>query len=496
MSIRNFLLTKPKLTRRILEKIPSSILLKLGKKTAYKTLRKAYTTKAYQDFLKSKGIKSIEGIDFKDIPVSDKKSYIKNYKLKDLLVESIENNYTIEESSGYGGNPFYWPRYSGQDDNFVDYMELGLDKVFKISSKKTLMVNTFALGAWVTGVKFARGACSLANREDIPLTVINVGMEKEAAIRAIKTFAKHYEQTIVVGYPPFVKEIIEQCEAIGSLRKNIIHLIVGAESFPEEWRTYMIELLNDRKEKYNPIIVSAYGAADVGLNLGYEQPITILLRKFLQTNKEARYKVLGSDVETVPHFFQYNPLSIWVETKNGELIFTSDTGIPIVRYNLHDSGGILDYSEMIEVLSEQYNVDDLIEKYKPFRLPVVYLRGRTDDVVPVSGAIVYIDQLRKALELPELQKYITGRFYSYSDYNDAMIPQFNLCLEIDSKNAIKGSKKEIKKKVIQTLCKTNQDYRAFYKDKPEQYAPRIQYLTEKEFKSYRNSSLKIRYVKK
>jgi len=138
-----------------------------------------------------------------------------------------------------------------------------------------LVINTFALGTWVTGVKFARALCGVANKKDIKMTVANTGMVFDSAIKIIENFADEYDQVLLAGYPPFVKGLVEELIEKKTIKNVEMHIMVGAESFPEEWRDYMTKLLQTQYD-YEPTILSAYGAADVGLELGYEQPITKL----------------------------------------------------------------------------------------------------------------------------------------------------------------------------------------------------------------------------
>lgn len=498
MDLQKLLLKNPKLVKYTLENINPSLLVDLGKKKAFKAFQIASKVKAYQELMEEKGVQisSIQSEeDFRKLPIIDKQSYILKYPLGKLLKVDFAQNYTIEESSGYGGKSCFWLRYSGQDDAFVNYAEVGLVKTYNVKKKSTLVINTFALGTWVTGVKFARALCGVANKKDIKMTVANTGMVFDSAIKIIENFADEYDQVLLAGYPPFVKGLVEDLIEKKTIKNVELHIMVGAESFPEEWRDYMTKLLQTQYD-YEPIILSAYGAADVGLELGYEQPITKLFRNLLRSDKDLRYEVLGEGVDFVPHFFQYNPLNIWVEEVDGELIYTSNSGIPVVRYNLHDAGGIISYEKFISILDRKYDIKKILNHYKPFHMPILFLRGRTDGVIPISGANLYIEQVRSALEKPSLQKYLTGGFYSFSKLDDKFLPQFHIIIEVDDKNII-GEKEEalILKEIVKTLCKLNQDYRAFYNDRPAQYKPILSFVGREEFSKYRQDSLKIKYIK-
>ena len=192
MDLQKLLLKNPKLVKYTLENINPSLLVDLGKKKAFKAFQIASKVKAYQELIEEKGVQisSIQSEeDFRKLPIIDKQSYILKYPLGKLLKVDFAQNYTIEESSGYGGKSCFWLRYSGQDDAFVNYAEVGLVKTYNVKKKSTLVINTFALGTWVTGVKFARALCGVANKKDIKMTVANTGMVFDSAIKTIQNFA-------------------------------------------------------------------------------------------------------------------------------------------------------------------------------------------------------------------------------------------------------------------------------------------------------------------
>jgi phenylacetate-CoA ligase len=499
MNLQKQLYRNKKLLQKVLENINPAVLIKLSQKRALKNFYDTSTNvKAYQSVLKSHNIRprDIANItDFLKLPIIDKQSYISHHNFEELLLKPLEKNYTIEESSGFSGKSSFWPRFDGQDDLFADYMELGLIKTFSIDKKSTLLINTWALGTWVTGFKFGRGACLIANKPTNKLTVVNAGIKKDSVYKYLDFFEKSYDQIIIAGYPPFIKEIIEN-----SIKNKIIkephkiNLLMGGEGFPEEWRDYIASLLGIDIEKFNQKILSAYGAADVGLELGYEQPITVLLRRLLIENSEIRKQVIGVQQNYVPHFFQYNPLNMYVEVVNGELIYTAKAGIPTIRYNLHDSGNILSFDKVLDILSLKYDIKKLKKELKPLHLPVLYLMGRTDGVIPVSSANVYVEQIKSIVNHTDLQKYITGKFFAYSKLDVNFKPELFIVLEADLINNI--DKQFVEKFITKKLCSMNQDYNEFYISDTKQFSPRIDYLSRNEFSEYTDESIKIKYIKK
>lgn len=497
--LKKYLYKHKKLLRYLLEHIDPSILVKLGNRSAISVFKDASShVIAYQKLLKKHNIHpgKINNIDdFSKLPILDKKSYINNNILTDLLYSPIEYNYTIEESSGFSGKSSFWPRFDGQDDLFADYAELGFEKSFNISNKKTLLINTFALGTWVTGTKFAKGTLQIANRKSNKLTVVNTGIKQESVIRYLETFTQYYDQVIIAGYPPFIKEIIELAISnIPNFDIKKINIMTGGEGFPEEWRDYIASLLGYDPDLTPHRILSAYGAADIGLELGYEQPITVFFRRMLIRNPELAEDFVPHSINTIPHFFQYNPLNIYVECLNSELLYTAKSGIPAVRYNLHDSGGLLSYNKMLSVIAKKFDLSKILNRFKPFHLPLLYLLGRTDGVISVSSANVYIEQLKAILNDTKLQKQLSGRFYAYSRFDSDFKPEFHVFVETD--RIATTDKEYITDYFVKRLCAINQDYKEFYTTDKKQYKPHMHFISKNVFNKYANNSIKIRYLSK
>lgn len=487
MIFKKLLQNNPKFATKLLEQV--------GKKNALKAFRNALKIKAYKDFLKSRNI-NYENIktfeDFTNLPVLDKSNYIKKYPLQDLLKYSFSKHYTIERSSGYTGKPHYWPRISGQDDNVEKKLSLVFDSLFKVKSRNTLVINTFALGTWLAGTKFARFMLNFANRKDIKMTVINVGINLEEALEMLKRFYKYYDQTIIVGYNPFIKELLEKAKNKGfPFNKHKINLLIGGEGFSEEWRDYIAEIMTINIDDFDAKVISGYGAADMGSDLGFEQPVTIFFRRLLVKDKKLRHKIFGKKINHVPVLFQYSPTSMWTEVIDGELIFTADNAIPLIRYNLHDNGGIIPYQVMIDVILEKYSIDEIKERLNPMPLPLIYLYGRSDGTIQVWGANVYIEQVREAIYCSEIREFITGRFYIYVKEDSKYNTRFVLVLETDLVRKAKKHLDFITDRIVKEICYLNTEYKSSYNANPDKTKPYIKFVNRKAFSRYRKSSIKV-----
>lgn len=490
--LQKFIMSKPKLATKLLQT--------KGKKAALQAFKDASELSAYKDILNKNNIevsdiKSLE--DFSKLPILDKENYIKSYKLEDRIRFKMHENYTIERSSGYSGEPNYWVRYTGQDDATEKRIVDLIDLIFHIKDRKTLMINTFAMGTWIAGIKSARWFLNAANRKDLNLTVVNVGINVEESVAIFKAFYKHYDQTIFIGYNPFLKQIVQRIANDYDQENHLVHLLMGGEGFSENWRDYMAETLGYKVEDFKGKIISGYGAADMGNDIGVEQPFSVMLRRAFIKNKELRSKYFGDEDAFVPLMFQYSPTKVYVETnEEGELIFTANSGTPLVRYNLHDKGGKLDYLEALEIVKNEYGQDYVDNVLKPMPLPVVYLFGRSDSTIHLVGVNLYLEHIKQAISDIKISEYLTGRFYSYIEDDANFNQRFNIVAEAKDVNLAKNNIELIKKNFIQELRSLNKEYSHLYETNPDLSVPIFSFVSEEEFSEYSKKSIKIAYKRK
>lgn len=184
---------------------------------------------------------------------------------------------------------------------------------------------------------------------------------------------------------------------------------MAGEVFSEEWRS----LVGERVGSQNPCYDSAalYGTADAGV-LGNETPLTICIRRFLANNPEAARTLFGES--RLPTLVQYDPLSRFFEVLDGTLLFSGDNGIPLVRYHIADTGGIIAYDQMLNFLA-QWGFDPIATLQQQGTrgdnsLPFVYVFGRSNFTVSYFGANIYPENVTVGLEQPQIREWVTGKF--------------------------------------------------------------------------------------
>ena len=368
---------------------------------------------AYKAFLAERGINpaSIQTFDdFQMLPLLTKQNYHSRYPLAELTRRGrLETCDTIAVSSGSTGKPTFWPRFFTDELEIATRFEQIFYDSFHADTRPTLAVVCFTLGTWVGGM-FTASCCRYLASKGYPITVITPGSNKTEILRAVQELAPLFEQVVLLGYPPFLKDAIDTGIARGiEWQRYGIKLVMAGEVFSEEWRG----LVGDRAGYANPCYdtASLYGTADAGV-LGNETPLSICIRRFLANHPEAARSLFGES--RLPTLVQYDPLSRFFETQAGTLLFSGNNGIPLVRYHIADSGGIIAYHQMLEFL-EQLGFDPVSQLRSlgtrgVRQLPFVYVFGRSNFTVSYFGANIYPENVMVGLEQPQIREWVTGKF--------------------------------------------------------------------------------------
>jgi phenylacetate-CoA ligase len=191
--------------------------------------------------------------------------------------------------------------------------------------------------------------------------------------------------------------------------------------FSEEWR----DLVGRRAGMSSPCYDSAslYGTADAGV-LGTETPLSVCIRRFLAARPQAAQEVFGE--ARLPTLVQYDPGSRFFETHDGTLLFSADSGVPLVRYHIADEGGLIGYQDMLAFCG-QHGFDPIAELGGPAAGPatgpaagarrtrgpadaVCFVFGRSHFTVSYFGANVYPENVAVGLEQPAVSGWVTGKF--------------------------------------------------------------------------------------
>ena len=412
------------------------------------------TVPAYRTFLQEQGIEPAQIQTFEDfqaLPLITKDNYLRCHPLPDLCRNGkLETCDLIAVSSGSTGHPTFWPRSLSDEFQVATRFEQIFHDSFQADTRRTLAVICFTLGTWVGGVYTANCCRHLATKGYL-ITVVTPGNNKAEIFRVVQELGTAFEQVVLLGYPPFLKDVIDTGIAQGlQWQQYQIKLVMAGEVFSEEWRS----LVGDRVGSDRPCYDSAslYGTADAGV-LGNETPLSICIRRFLANHPEAARALFGES--RLPTLVQYDPLSRMFEVQDGTLLFSGNNGIPLVRYHISDTGGLIPYEEMVQFLI-QWGFDPLAELQQQGTrgirsLPFAYVFGRSHFTVSYFGANIYPENVTVGLEQPQIKDWVTGKFVLQVQ-EDADKNRF-LSVVVELAPGVEAS--EEKQKVIATSIQTH-----------------------------------------
>jgi phenylacetate-CoA ligase len=386
---------------------------------------------AYRTFLADHDVDplTIRGFaDFERLPIVTKQNYLQRHPLPDLCRDGrLDDCDMIAVSSGSAGVPTFWPRFVADELGIARRFEQIFHDSFNADTKSTLAVICFALGTWVGGMYTADCIRHLAAK-GYRITVITPGNNKDEIFRVLSALGPSFEQVVLCGYPPFLKDVIDTgCARNFDFASLHVKWVTAGEVFSEELRTRMGEQVGAT----NPCFDSAslYGTADAGV-LGNETPLSVAIRRFLATRPDAARALFGQD--RLPTLVQYDPMSRFFEQKEGMLLFSGDNGVPLIRYGILDSGGILTFQAMLEALATfGFDPRDELANARGVRaLPFVWVFGRSDFTVSFHGANVYPENVTVGLERPEVREWVTGKFVLEALENEDRERRLSIIVEL------------------------------------------------------------------
>jgi len=458
---------------------------------------------AYEKFLHEKGISLTPIVsyeEFKKIPPVDKSGYLKNYDYLDLLPDRvISNSTTISSTSGSTGEPFYFPRGEMQDRQYEYIAELFLNNQFDLSNKSTLGIIGYGLGIWIGGIFTYKNFNRIAAK-GYKLTLAPTGTDKDIFIKTFNKVAKYYDQILLMGYPPFIKDVIDIGELEGiNWSEYTIKIFTATESFSEHYRDYVCEKVKI-KNQYTDIL-NVYGSVELG-TMAHETPLAILIRKLAIQNEKLYQDVFG-EATLLPTLAQYYPeLTYFEEEVGGELLTTGyGSAFPLIRYRHHDKGGVVTYEQMVAIchkhgldLVELAEREGIVETI--FKLPFVYVYERSDFVVVLRGANIYPENIKQALQLESLQDLVTGKFTMKIKERENFDEYLEINVEL-KKNIQRSSAilKLISDSVNLSLSKMNSEYNYLYNMEGKKVEPEI-ILFEYANPKYFSQGIKQKWVEK
>jgi phenylacetate-CoA ligase len=456
---------------------------------------------AYKDFLKSNGIqvskiKTLE--DFQKVPPVTKANYLRQYPLEDLCMEgTLAQSLVFTSTSGSTGAPFYFPRNGILDWQSSIYHEMFLRTCALDKKKSTLILVCFGMGVWIGGVITYEAFKTISER-GYPLTILTPGVNKKEIYEALKNIGPKFDQVILCGYPPFMKDVIDEGKDNGVTWNNYdLKIVFAAEAFSEKFRDYIMRKTGI-KNAYRDTM-NIYGSADLG-TMAEETPLSILIRRLALKNKKI-YQKIFKDANRLPTLAQFNPNFINFEAVNGRVYCTGNNALPLVRYDIGDNGGVLDYADIEKIFEEEgmslaeeakrVGIDDTIAE-----LPFVYIYERADLSTKLYGAIIYPEYVKLGLQNLTVEKYITGKFTMYTQHDDDQNEYLEINIEL--KPGIVESdwlKTEVQKLIMESLLTHSAEHKNNAHMMPGRVDPRIVFWPHED-ETHFKVGIKQKWVKK
>lgn len=435
---------------------------------------------AYRDFLdKNKinpeKIKTIE--DFKLLPPTNKENYFNAYPYEQLFWDGkIQKPLTIHSTSGSTGEPTYFQREYNTDlrrefiiENFFKSNELTI-------TGPTLFIITFGMGIWSAGMGIYTAAYLSVNRNKFPISVVSPGISKVETLKVLRKLATHYKQVIIAGYPPFVKDVLDEASHEGlDVKKMNLRFVFTGETFPEEFRDYLSAeagVKNIFLDTMNTYGTSEFGATAV------ETPLSIAVRRLICKDDKVFKGLLGNIAKT-PTIAQYVPYFVNFECNNGELFISGDNPTPFIKYQSGDHGGVLRFSEVKETLANHGL--DLEEECARigisgdiYKLPFVYIYERKNLTASLYGVLIYPEFIKTALYDKELSKFLTGKFSMSTKYDKHQNQYLEINLELKKTQTAKpGYEEAALKKIVGALTRKSSEYKELFSNMGDRVQPRL-----------------------
>jgi phenylacetate-CoA ligase len=388
---------------------------------------------AYRKFLEAQNVNPTNITTYRTfcaLPLMDKASYIYAYPLAErCLGGNLKRSDRVAVSSGSTGQPTFWPRSIADELDVAVRFEQVFKDSFHAHERTTLTVVCFALGNWVGGL-YTTSCCWHLTSKGYPLMVATPGNNKAEIFRVIQALAPHFEQTVLLGYPPFVKDVIDSGIAEGiDWATYKPKLVFAGEVFSEEWRSLVLKRIGSTSPCYDS--ASLYGTADGGV-LGNETPLSIAIRRWFSVHPKAARSLFGES--RLPTLVQYDPASRFFELHDNTLVVSGENSVPLLRYHIADKGGLVSFEDMWAFLNN-HGVHSLAElgldnSSQTRSLPFVFVFGRADFTVSYYGANIYPENVTVGLEQPEFTSWISGKFVLETRETDNSDKYLHIAVEL------------------------------------------------------------------
>lgn len=311
-----------------------------------------------------------ESAEWAQLPVLTKQNTFGRFALNELARDvPAQELADVLTSSGRGGRSFGF-RLTARDQHEEGWfdIDLGLQDVFDVDRRSTLLVNCLPMG-----VVFRSKAVAVAN----------VSVRQDMACSILRDVGPKFQQTVLCTDPLFIRALLEEAEVAGVDWKALnTSVIIGEEILVEAQRDYIASRMGiDLDVDDSRLIGSSFGVGELGLNLLFETRETIRMRRAAVRDASVAQALGCRDgIASIPSLFCYNPLRSFIEVLNpdedgyGEMCVTmldQQAVIPLPRYTTGDMARLLSEEEARALAIQSGGA--------PPWLPMIAVKGRIKD---------------------------------------------------------------------------------------------------------------------
>lgn len=416
---------------------------------------------AYGEFLSANGIRPERITAYEqlgNVPPIQKHNYFHQFSFKEMLWEGSEAHQPMimTATSGSTGSPTYFAR-----SRVLDWGMSLVSQFFMSNGPQgsTLYVCGFSMGIWIGGLITSLGFHS-AGLRGMPVTIITPGINKKEIFNALRALGRHFDNVVLSGYPPFVKDILDEMTGEGiNLSSFNLRLLFAAESFTENFRDYVVSQ-GDLRDPCQDTL-SIYGTAELGAQ-AHETPGAIFIRRMALQYPDV-YAGLFNHSKKLPTLAQYNPYLANFQEEKGQLLLSGNSAMPVLRYQVGDNGGVLNLSQIRRVFRDcgiDIDKEALTCGIKLLELPFCFVYERADLSTTLYGLQVYPQTIKRAIERPAFHPILTGKFVMTTCYNENRDQYLEVNFELKrGQQATEELGVNVEKAVIETLLRENSEYR-------------------------------------
>ncbi len=406
------------------------------------------TVKGYTKFMTTHQLTKAEK--WTDIAICDKQNYLLAYPIMELIRNnSFEKCFLIGASSGFSkSGSVLWLKQSSDEAGYINKVKSLLIHDYNIDKKSTLIIVSLALGTWIGGMQLASAMRSLAGKTDGVVTA-TPGINLEESVHIAKEFGALFDQIIWVTNPSSINIIYSLLKDDKELMNAKIYFPVVGEYFTESFRETISKKFGHQADN-SFVVKTGYGSADTG-DLGIESEATIKLRKFLYNNPETSIRLFAD--KNPPMFFIKND-EAFMETIDGNLIVTKNQFVPLIRYNTHDTGGILQKETLKNGGVPESILNQLPEE-------ILFIFGRTTDSVIFYGTNLNIYDSGDFLSSLD-QSYAYGGLFEVEKTNKESIDYIEFTIYVLNKS--NDLEARYQKALIKALKSSSNEFAAKYNE--------------------------------